>query len=478
MIFKFFTALFFSIFLSSIIFAKVSLPAFFSDGMVLQRNSKVAIWGKTLPNTSVEVFGTWDNKTKATIANSKGEWKVFLSTSKAGGSYQLEINDGDKTIINDVMLGEVWLASGQSNMEMALGGYNGEPVANSKETIANSENNKIRFFIGKSTAWGLPLKNIESSWQISSPKTSPKFSAIAYGFAKNLSQKLGVPVGIIQVASGGTIIQAWMSAKSFETFPNITLPQKTDEQVKVKNTPTVLFNGMINPFVGYGIKGVLWYQGEQNRHEPEMYLPLFKSLVKDWRMQWGLGSFPFYYVQIAPFISRKPVWNEEAIMLAPKIPFLREAQLKAEKEIKNTGMVVTMDVSKENTIHPPDKQSVADRLANLALAKTYNQQDVVYEGPVFDKLKIKADTAILSFKNAKNGLKLTNNKSTNFEIAGSDQVFYPATAMVKGNKLIVVSNKVKAPLAVRYAFKAWANGDLFNNSGLPSSSFRTDNWIN
>jgi len=457
--------------------AKVVLPSVFSNGMVLQRNTEVAIWGSSDTKKDITVTTSWNGKSYK-VNPSSGNWKVKVATPAAGGPYNVTINDGDETKLQDILIGEVWVASGQSNMEMPMKGFKDQPVANSDEIIKNSANDKIRLFLGEKVTWSRPLNDVKGEWKSAAPEVVTNFSAVGYGFAKILNEKLKVPVGIIQVAWGGTLVQAWMSAKSLNAYPDVKIPEDTNAAFENKNVATGLFNAMINPIVGYGIRGAIWYQGEQNRHEPENYLKMFPDMVKDWRNRWGIGDFAFYYVQIAPYISKTEKLSKALLELQPKVPFLREAQLKAENVIPNSGMAVIMDVGAQNTIHPPDKQTVSDRLSFLALNKTYGFKNIPYQGPVYKSQTIEGNKILLKFENA-DGLQFKGDttESSNFEVAGKNQVFYPAKATITKDGIVVSSSEVEKPVSVRYAFKAWVLGDLINKYGLPASSFRTDNWV-
>ncbi|TZF83005.1 sialate O-acetylesterase [Pedobacter sp. BS3] len=455
--------------------ANVTLPAIFSDGMVLQQQSDVALWGKSDAGKSVTVTTSWNNKTYQVNPAKGGRWKVKVKTPAAGGPYTVRISDGSEIVLSDVLIGEVWLASGQSNMEMPLKGFKNQPVANSEQVISASENPQIRFFNVENVSWKKPLTGCQGSWKKASPANTSNFSATAYFYAKALQEKLKVPVGIVESDWGGTRVQAWMSADALKAFPEVKVAAEANTAFKDKNEATGLFNGMINPILGYGIKGAIWYQGEQNRNEPELYGRLFPSMVKQWRQDWGIGKFPFYYVQIAPYISGTATLSASLKKLEPFVPVLREAQLQAENKIPNSGMAVLTDIGAQNTIHPPDKESVGKRLSYLALAKTYGQKDVAYSGPVYKKMKIEGNSILLKFDHAE-GLKFNNGQSGNFEVAGSDKVFHPAKAEITKDGIKVSSAQVNKPVAARYAFKAWVKGDLFNQDGLPASSFRTDSW--
>jgi len=448
--------------------AKVILPSIFSDGMVLQQKSHPLIWGKAEPEAKVTIITSWDKKEYTLQSTADGTWKTKINTPVAGGPYSISINDGTNLVLSDILIGEVWLASGQSNMEMPLKGFKDQPVLNADEIIAQSNNPKIRLFQVKKISWAMPLDDCSGQWKDASPASVTTFSAVAYGYAKMLQEKLKVPIGIIQAAWGGTRIEAWMTANSLESFPDVWIPPVENRVLASKNTPSGLYNGMISPLVGYGMKGMIWYQGETNRKNWYEYAKLLPAMVREWRSVWGIGDWDFYYVQIAPF--DKPTDKSYAFF-----PLVREAQSKALKDIPNSGMAVLTDIGAKNTVHPADKESVSKRLSYLALAKSYGFKDVKWSGPVYRNMEINEDKAILSFDFAED-LYFKNQESVNFEIAGNNKVFYPAVAQIKGSKIEVSSSNVKKPVAVRYAFKAWVEGDLYNADGLPASSFRTDDW--
>ena len=451
--------------------AEVILPYVFGNGMVLQQQSNAAIWGKSAPGEKVSVITSWNKKEYTVKVNADSTWKVKVATPKAGGPYQITITDSAPVIIKDVLIGEVWFISGQSNMEMPMAGRKAEePIENGPEAIANSTNNQIRFFRAQHKTWGIPLDNSRGKWLSANPKNTPTFSALGYFFAQKLHRKLNVPIGIVQVAYGGTPIEAWMSRESLSPYAKkIKIPEEKNEQLNKKGVSTGLFNGMINPMVGYTIKGMLWYQGENNRAEPALYGRLFPAMVADWRKRWDSGEFPFYYVQIAPY-AKPPEYD-------PYVPFFREVQLKSLEVVPNSGMVVNTDLGVENTIHPPYKEKLADRMLPLVLNKTYGFKDLVYQGPVYQSLDIKDNKTVLHFTHAEKGLKFNGEHNANFEVAGNDKKFYPATTVkISGSNIEVTSDKVKKPIAVRYAFSAWTMGNLYNMEGFPASSFRTDDW--
>lgn len=448
--------------------AKVTLPAIFSDGMVLQQQSSVFIWGKASSGVNMTIITSWDKKKYTLQSSEDGTWKTKIKTPVAGGPYTITINDGTNLVLSDVLIGEVWLASGQSNMEMPLRGFNNQPVLNSSETIAQSDNPQIRLFKVKKVSWAMPLDDCSGKWEAASPTSVATFSAVAYGYAKILQEKLKVPVGIIQSAWGGTRIEAWMSTNDLHSFPNVWIPPVENTALASKNTPSGLYNGMISPLVGYGIKGVIWYQGETNRKNWYEYVKLLPTMVKGWRTAWTVNDWDFYYVQIAPFDQPK----DKSYTF---FPFVREAQLEALKDIPKSGMAVLTDIGAENTVHPSDKASVSKRLSYLALARSYGFKDVKWSGPVYKSMQIQGNKATLFFDFSE-GLYFKNKTSTNFEVAGDDKVFHLATAQIYGSTIEVSSPKVSKPTAVRYAFKAWVKGDFYNSDDLPASSFRTDDW--
>lgn len=447
--------------------AKVKLPAVIADHMVLQQQTDITLWGESDSKKIVKIITSWNHKEYAVIPDKYGKWLIKVSTPKAGGPFQISFSDGEKKVLNDILIGEVWVCSGQSNMEMPMRGFNAQPILNSNEIIAESKNYNLRLFkVARATSI-TPLDNCEGDWRISKPETVSEFSALAYQYGNILQKQLNVPIGLILASVGGTMIQTWMSNTSLNSFPEVKIPVSLDTIKAPHKEPTALFNGMINPIIPFGIKGFIWYQGESNRHQPELYLNLFPALVADWRQRWNQGQLPFYFVQIAPYGSITKTLNGTR---------LRESQLKAMNIIPNSGMVSAIDVGMEKYIHASDKTTLAKRLSYWALAKTYQNFGIAFNGPIYKKLVVTGDIAILQFGNAKNGLTSFNKPLNYFEVAGIDKVFYPAKANIKADKIELQSEKVKNPVAVRYAFKEFVIGDLYNTEGLPASSFRTDNW--
>ncbi|RYG09623.1 MAG: sialate O-acetylesterase, partial [Chitinophagaceae bacterium] len=315
-----------------------------------------------------------------------------------------------------------------------------------------------------------------SDWKLAGPETVSNFSATAYYFGSLLSEMLNVPVGIINDSYGGSSIEAWMSPEDLKAFPEVKIPSKGDTIKEVSRTPTTLYNGMLYPVIGYGIKGAIWYQGESNYERPDRYEDLFPTMVASWRKNWDNGEFPFYYAQIAPYnYAQLPPYHAGGKYNSA---FLRDAQRKSLTKIPNSGMAVLMDIGEEKSIHPANKKQGGTRLAYLALAQTYGIKGFGALSPNYESLTIDKNKATIKFQNVPNGLTSFGKELALFEIAGTDKKFYPAKAVITGSSITVSAEQVKMPVAVRYAFKDFVTGDLFGNDGLPVSSFRTDDWDN
>lgn len=648
---------------------KLKLPAIFSDNMVLQQESDVPFWGNAKPNSTITVTPEWGEPIEA-VVQTNSTWSVKVKTPTAGGPYKIIISDGNEKIeYKNVLVGEVWLCSGQSNMEMPLEGWPpNDIIENSAEEIANSENNNIRFFTVQRNISGVPKDDCSGNWVESSPRTASTFSATVYFFGKKLYNELNVPIGLIHSSWGGTPVESWISKEYLSqingfdstlkkidlsapaivelnnwlnSLPQINITEKTDENIwsglefndsecsqidynhsewaimklptlweqtelgefdgavwfrkivelpdswinkkltlelgpiddfditfvngskvggiekdgnwqtkrkytvpsdinnqnklliavrvndirggggiygkpeemKLVNTedqseislagnwfylpvaefkgmiyyvfggkdmiykqrpklpvelsaytPTLLYNGMISPLMPFGIKGVIWYQGEANTGNPKLYETLFPTLIKNWRNDFQI-DFPFYYVQIAPYDYGNETHSE----------FLRDAQRKT-LSLENTGMVVTLDIGNNNNIHPANKKDVGERLAFWALAKQYNN-NIAYSGPLYKSMDIKENTIELKFDHVGSGLEIRDGENQ-FLIAGENKNFVTAETKIVKNTLIVWSDKINEPLAVRYAWSNTAKATLFNKEGLPASSFRTDSWDN
>ncbi|MCE4566717.1 sialate O-acetylesterase [Maribellus sp. CM-23] len=449
------------------VMADIKLPSIFGDNMVLQQQANAAIWGEATPNKTVTVVTSWNKKSYSTKANKNGQWELAIQTPVAGGPYSLTISDGKKITLNDILIGEVWICSGQSNMQMPMKGYWNEPVDGSNKAIATSTNKAIRLFTVDMVKSLEPQADFRGEWTPCTPENVAEFSAVGYFFAEMIQQTLDVPIGIICSSWGGTRIEPWISENELKRFDWVSLPDKKEKGELSPQTPTVLFNAMIAPMVGYTIQGALWYQGESNKDEPKQYEELMNGLIQDWRKAWGIGDFSFFFVQIAPFIYPGQGLNSA---------FLREAQLKASTATPNTGLASTMDIGESNSVHPANKKLVGERLAFLALSKTYDQKGFGYSGPVFNEMIVDGQVAKLTFDHTGNGLTSFGKKLVNFKIAGENKHFVPAEAFIKGSEVILFSPKVEKPVAVRYAFEDFVVGELYNTQGLPASSFRTDDW--
>ncbi len=341
--------------------AEIKLPAIFGDNMVLQQQTDVAIWGTASPKKSVKVTTSWNGENYAVKSDAEGNWELKVSTPVAGGPFSISISDGKTLELNNVLIGEVWVFSGQSNMQMTMKGYMNEPVLGANEAIATSSNENIRLFTVERVKNLEPLNDFPGQWLECESENVAAFSAAAYFFGRMLQQALDVPVGLICSSWGGTRIEPWISASGFKNFDWVTLPDKHQEGEVSTQAPTVLYNAMISPMVGFAIKGATWYQGESNRNEPEEYEKLMSGLIENWRAQWGIGDFSFYYCQIAPNDYGSRGLNSA---------FLRETQLNASTVLSNTGKACLMDVGEQRSIHTADKEAAGESLAYLALAKT------------------------------------------------------------------------------------------------------------
>lgn len=448
--------------------AEVKLPSIFSDNMVLQQQSDVSFWGNATAGADVKIKTSWNGKSYSVRAGADGKWRTKVATPSAGGPFTITISDGKTLTLKNVLIGEVWVCSGQSNMEMTMKGYFNQPVTGANEFIATSSNNNIRLITVPRVSNLTPVDNFTGNWVNCEPESVADFSATAYFFGLLLSKVLQVPVGLISTSWSGTRIEPWMSEDAIKRFDWITLPDKTVKQENLSvQTPTVLFNTMINPIAGFGIRGAIWYQGESNRLEPERYSKLLSGMIENWRTVWNIGDFPFYYVQIAPFDYGAASLNSA---------FLREVQLKASTVIPNVGMACVMDTGEKDNIHPANKKAAGDRLAYLALAKTYGKKGFASEGPLLKEMKAEGNQVKLTFLNAPGGLTSFGKELSCFEVAGVNKRFYPAKAYITTAGITLFSPSVNEPVAVRYAFKDFVVGDLFNTLGLPASSFRTDDW--
>ncbi|MFM8470798.1 MAG: sialate O-acetylesterase [Limisphaerales bacterium] len=466
--------------------ADVKLPVIFSDHMVLQRDQKVPVWGwaDEGEKVTVEFAG---QKVDATAQG--GKWTVSLAPLKASSTgAKFTVSGKNKVEFSDVLVGEVWFCSGQSNMEWSVAASK-----NAKEEIAAANNPRIRHFKVPHVTATEPQTEVKTSggWQLTATNTVGGFTAVGYYFAREIQKELDVPIGLIGCNWGGTRIEPWTPPVGFQSVPALKAdfadkldtfparsPAKTKEGKEIldkdgkpvlnvsSSSPLSIYNAMVHPIIPYAIKGALWYQGESNNGEGMLYFEKKKALITGWRKLWNQGEFPFLFVQLAPYRYNSP----------EKLPGIWEAQA-ATLSIPNTGMAVTTDVSTVGNIHPPDKQTVAHRLALWALAKTYNKPVTSYASPLFDTLKVEGNKATVSFKNAVGGLKSLDGKPlTWFTIAGEDKKFVEAKAEVNGNSVTVSAEGVAKPAAVRFGWHELAEPNLANAAGLPASPFRSDKW--
>lgn len=448
--------------------ADVKLPAFFADNMVLQQKSKVKFWGFSSGKKEITIKTSWDHQTYRVKADTAGNWQVFLATPSAGGPYQISVTQENKIQLQNILIGEVWVCSGQSNMDMPVQGYDNLPILNSSDILLNSPNPSLRLFHVERQYASTPKKDVKGNWQQADASSVKSFSAVGYQFANILQKYLGVPVGIIQTTWGGSPIEAWMDKSTVQSVLKERLATNRSIRNTVHQTPGNLFNGMVAPLIGYHIAGVIWYQGEQNRFDHGDYLSLQLAMVNLWRGQWNIGDWPFYLVQLAPMHYSKQD--------AASVPLLREAQLQLVDTLSNSGIAISIDAGEEFNIHPPNKTIIAKRLAYLALAKTYKKDGIPAEGPKYDGMLVKNDTIHVKFSKIPLGITSYGKKITQFEVAGADKVFYPASASIRNKEVVVYSKEVKNPIAVRYAFSDWCIGELYSTTGLPASPFRSDNW--
>ncbi len=440
--------------------ANVTLPNIFSDNMVLQRNSEVTIWGFANPQEEVVITPSWNNETYKIKASNQAKWELNIPTPKEGGPYTISIKGYNEIVLKNILIGEVWICSGQSNMEMNASWG----IENGDEAVKNAVNPNIRFFLVPKLTATTPQNNISGTWTECSPETMKYFSAVGYFFGKRLQEELkNVPIGLISSNWGGTPAEIWMPEEVIQNDAVLLEAAKTrKEESYGPNQPGRAFNAMIYPLAKFKIAGTLWYQGESNVGSA-VYDKTLSALITSWRKLWNY-DFPFYFVQIAPY-----KYGEDHFGGA----IIRDAQRKVLQEVPNTGMIVTSDISPIDDIHPKDKKSVGIRLANLALANTYKTNTTLVNGPLYKAITVEKNKITVAFDYA-DGLYFKDKKADLFEVAGSDNVFYKAAAVIKNNAVIVQSDKVKAPVKVRYAWKNTDQGTLFNKANLPASSFITE----
>lgn len=442
--------------------ANIRLPHVLGSNMVLQQRSITKLWGWAAPAEKIKIMTSWDNKVTEVVADGNARWQLDIQTPQAGGPYTITFQGNNKIVLDNILIGEVWVCSGQSNMEWS---YN-QGITSIKDEFAQLSKRNIRLFNIPKTTSNSPQDNNEGNWTVCDSNTIKSFSAVGYYFGKQLNEDLDVPVGLINSNWGGTPAEVWTPEELVEK--NTVL-----KEAATNNKPTAwwpvspgyAYNAMIAPLVNYQIAGTIWYQGESNKETASSYTELINTMIDSWRKAWN-KEFPFYYVQIAPFRYERHGVGA----------LLREAQTK-NLATKNTGMVVISDLVNDTlNIHPTNKKDVGIRLANLALVETYGLKKEAYKSPMFKSLTIKGKEAILDFDHATSGLVLKGEQPKELFIAGADKVFYPATVKIKGSQIFVSSKQVKIPVAVRYQFSNAGIGNIFTINNLPVAPFRTDNW--
>lgn len=446
------------VFCLSAIRAEIRLPAVFTDHMVLQRNSEVTFWGWGTPSENITIMPEWLNgDTITTQVTNMGKWSARIRTGEAGGPYKIRIHGSSEVTLSDVMLGEVWLCSGQSNMEWCIN-YG---IQNGEEEARNANFSNLRIFHLPQIGASSPQENCFSQWALCTPESVRRTSAIGYFFGRNISEELNVPVGIIVAAWGGTPAEVWTSRESVMSDPVLA-----DYFYGVTQwwpvEPGALYNSMIRPVMPYEIAGCIWYQGEANHTRADSYARLMQRLITSWRAGFN-KEFPFYLVQIAPFKYQSKD-NGPAR--------LREQQAMLPKMMNKVKMITVSDmVNNIQDIHPRDKRSAGLRLSYLALDDTYGKFVGDYESPVFKAAHLKDNKVIISFEGIKKGLEIRGDRIEGLKIAGDDRIWKEASAKVKGNELIVTTSESKSPAFISYCFDDDSTGNLFSIEGLPVVSF-------
>ncbi|MBI1373697.1 MAG: sialate O-acetylesterase [Phycisphaera sp.] len=445
--------------------ADVALPVIFNSHMVIQRDKPVNVWGRADKGEQVTV--TFDGQTASATAGDDGKWALQLKPMKANATPQSLTIKGNNTLeLTDVLIGEVWLCSGQSNMEFRM-----TQTMHAKEQISAADHPDIRLFdVPKHISSKTPQETAPGAWAVCTPDTVKNFTAVGYHFGRELKDALRVPIGLVGSNWGGTQIEPWTPAVGLEQV----------DSLKDNATNGGIYNGMIHPLAPMTFRGILWYQGESNclKGDTGIYTDRTLALVKGWRTVFQQDDLPFYFVQIAPFTYSVAFKKRNDKLTPESLPLFWEAQAACLTKVPNCGMVVITDITGNvNNIHPTDKIDVGHRLALWALAKTYGKSDLVYSGPMYKSMKVEGDKIVLTFDHTGSGLKsLDDQPLTYFTIAGADKQFVEATAMIKGDTIEVSSDKVKTPTAVRFAWTETAVPNLANKDGLPAVPFRTDNW--
>ena len=452
--------------------AKIELPHILGSHMVLQQNAMVNLWGKATPNAKVNITVSWAPLRRVQVtADKSGNWATKIDTPAATFDPQtIKISDGETLTLTDILIGDVWITSGQSNMEMPVKGFDRQPVENALDYIlaGGKEANRIRMFTVKRERSLEEKTDCEGEWSRASSESVANMSATSYFFALNVVNAIDIPIGIVTANWGGTRIESWMPKDALSDF-------LTPEQLAKRNensvNPTELYCAMIAPIRNFTAKGFLWYQGCSNLGDNDRYDAMMARMVQQWRKDWGdtKNEMPFYYVMIAPHIYS----NSMDIAY----PLFVENQVKALEKIPNSGMASTTDIGDEFCIHPAKKFEVGQRLAALALAKTYGQLGFDPNAPQMVAYNIKDGKAVITMSHCERGLTPKHDEIIGFEIAGADKVFHKAQATLSATSEVTVwSDEVKQPVAVRYSFRNFAPGNLKNVYGIPAVLFRTDDW--
>ena len=503
--FRFAVTLTLLISLATTAWADIRLPALLADNLVLQQKTNVALWGWADPGEAVSITVSWAKAPVKVVASADGKWLVRVPTTKAGGPYTLTFEGKNKLTVSNVLLGEVWLCSGQSNMVFPItkrpnsGSYTG--ILNAAEVIPKANYPAIRMFTVATKVADAPLPDASGKWEVCSPATVGSFSAVAYFFGQEVHEKTGYPIGLINASWGGTPAESWTRKDVLENDPDFR-PILERYEAGLANYPTTLaaykaelaaytaekaanpatsraapqepvgatsnkspyklYNGMINPLLPYTLRGIIWYQGENNSERAYQYRRLFPALINSWRAAWQQPELPFYFVQLAPYRKMNPE--------------IRESQLVTMQTVPHTGMAVITDAGDSLSIHPRNKQVVGHCLALWALAHEYGEKKLPFSGPIYQRMRIEKDKVHLYFDYLDGGLVAQGGPLKLFAIAGPDSVFVPAQALIQGNEVVVWSSQVKQPVAVRFAWTNAPKPNFYNAAGLPATPFRTDNW--